>query len=369
MVNTGDYSNSKQKAINNLVMWKSVLAALVIIGTIFFIGQLPASPGRLISPLGKEEEQSFLQKLVDNKVFEENKEKVRAPVVDWARGEGKPDPLVTAPAYIVVNKDGDVVYSMNADTKRPPASLTKLMTAMVVLDFIGDLGEKFEVQKQSVNLEPTILMVDAGEKLPVRQLLEAALITSANDGADVLARGLAKKLGGSREVFVKLMNQKAQNMNLTNTRFKNPTGYDDEAQFSTARDLAKMTYYALHNYPEIKRIAALRSSSIPKTEEHKPYELPNWNALLGVYPGVDGVKIGNTQKAKHVTIVTSARGDERFWVVLLGAPDRRARDLWTAQLLNTAFSDFGIKPFRVTQEMLRARSREWGDQLRKAQEE
>lgn len=369
MVNTKDCLNSKQKAIDSVVMWKSVLVLLVIIGVIFFIGQLPASPGRLISPLGKEEEQSFLQKLVDNKIFKENKERVGAPTVGWARGDGNPNPLVIAPAYVVVNKNGDVVYSMNADTRRSPASLTKLMTAMVVLDFIGDLGEKFEVQKESVNLEPTILMVDAGERLAVGQLLEAALITSANDGADVLARGLAKKLGGSREVFVKLMNQKAQNMNLINTRFKNPTGYDDEGQFSTARDLAKMTYYALHKYPEIKRIVALRSSSIPRTEDHKPYELPNWNALLGVYPGVDGVKIGNTEKAKHVTIVTSARGDERFLVVLLGAPDRRARDLWAAQLLNTAFSDFGIKPFRVTQEMLRARSREWGEQLRKAQEE
>lgn len=342
---------------------------MLIVIFIFLIGQIPVIPQGLISPLGKEGEESFLQKILDEKVFRENKDQVGAEPVDWARGDGKSNSLVVAPAYVVINKSGDVVYSMNADTRRLPASLTKLMTAMVVLDFIGDLNEKFKVQKESVNLEPTILMVSAGEKLPVGQLLEAALITSANDAVDVLARGLSEKLGGSREVFIKLMNQKAQNMGLTGTRFKNPTGYDDDGQFSTARDLAKMAYYALGNYPQIKRIAALRSSSIPRTEEHKPYELPNWNALFGVYPGVNGVKIGNTEKAGHVTIVTSKRDNEDFMVVLLGAPDRRARDIWATQLLNTAFLDVGIKPFRITQEMLQARSREWGEQLRRAQEE
>lgn len=350
-------------------MIRTLLVSLLIIGAIFFISQLPATPERLVSPLGEKEEQSFLQKLVDDRIFKANKDRVRVENVDWARGGGKPHPSVVAPAYIVVSKDGDVVYAKDQDISRSPASLTKLMTVMVVLDFVQSPDEMFTVPKEAVGVEPTALLVEEGEKLPVGKLLEASLITSANDAAEVLARGLAKKLGGSRELFVKLMNEKARTMGLTKTQFRNPTGYDDESQYSTARDLAKIAYWATEHYPFIKKVVAIRSSSIPKTEDHKKYELPNWNALLGVYPGIDGVKIGNTEKAKHATIITSARENKRFLVVLLGAPDRRARDLWAAELLNLAFSDVGIKPFRVTQEMLRARSREWGEQLRKAQEE
>lgn len=346
-------------------MWKSILTALVIIGIIFFIGQLPASPERLISPLGREEEQSFLQRLVDNKIFEENKEKVRATTVDWARGDGKPYPLVVAPAYLVVGKNGDVVYSMNPDTRRAPASLTKLMTAMVVLD-ITSPDEIFEVPKEAVGVEPTALLLDEGEKLFVKELLEGAIITSANDAAETLARNVAKRLGGSREVFIKLMNEKARSIGLRDTQFKNPTGYDAEGQYSTARELAKIAYWAAEHYPLIKEMVATRSSSISGTKDHKPYELPNWNALLGVYPGVDGVKIGNTDEARHVTIVTSTRGKERFMAVLLGAPDRKARDMWTAELLDSAFSMVGVKPARVTWAMVKTRTREWSKQLTRA---
>lgn len=342
------------------------MVSLVIIGVIFFIGQLPASPQRLISPLGEEGEQSFLQRLVDNRIFEENKEKVRAADVDWARGNGKPYSLVVAPAYLVVNKNGNVVYALNPDAKRSPASLTKLMTAMVVLDMVGP-DEIFEVPKEAVGVEPTALLLSEGEKLSVGELLEASLITSANDAAETLARGVAKKLGGSRTVFIKLMNEKAKSMGLVKTHFNNPTGYDDDSQYSTARELAKIAYRATDHYPLIGQMVATRSSSIMGTPEHKPYELPNWNALLGVYPGVDGIKIGNTEKAGHVTIVTSRRNNEDFMVVLLGAPDRKARDLWAAELLNSAFRDVGIAPARVTWTMIKTRYRQWSEQLTRAQ--
>ncbi|MBI2007514.1 MAG: D-alanyl-D-alanine carboxypeptidase [Candidatus Blackburnbacteria bacterium] len=347
-------------------MWKSILVSLVIIGTILFIGQLPATPQRLITPLSNEEEQSFLQKLVDSKIFEENKERVRAAPVDWAKGEGKPHPLMAAPAYLAVDKNGDVVYSANPDVRRSPASLTKLMTAMVVLDIVSP-DEVFEVPKEAVGVEPTALLLEQGEKLLVRELLEAALITSANDAAETLARGAAKKLGGSKDVFIRLMNEKAKSMGLRDTRFKNPTGYDEDGQFSTARDLAKIAYWAAGNYPIIKEIIMTHSASISGTKDHKPYELPNWNALLGIYPGVDGVKIGNTEKAGHVTIVTSKRGQERFMVVLLGAPDRKARDLWAAELLDSAFVNVGVRPARVTWTMVKTRYRQWSEQLSRAQ--
>lgn len=348
-------------------MRKLLIAVLIIILGIIVTKQLFVPSGDLISPLSKKDELSFLQRLIDNQVFEKNKEKVAASPVDWARGEGRLEPLMSGGSYVVVDGDGNIVLAQDPDSKRSPASLTKLMTVMVVLDTAAE-DEVFTVPKESVNLEPTILMVSEGESFSRQELLQGALITSANDAADVLARGVAKKLGGSVEVFVKLMNQKAQNLGLAQTVFANPTGYDDPRQVSTPRELAKLSQYALENYPTIKELVGTRSARLDKTGTHKSFELPNWNALLGVYPGVLGVKIGYTEDAGYVTIVTAEREGKRLMVVLLGAPDRRARDFWAAQLLNSAFSESGIKPFRVTLLMLKLREAEWGEQLLRAQE-
>lgn len=334
---------------------------------IFLLSRWLTPPNESVSPVGNKDEQNFLQNLVDKKVFDANRDKVKTESFTWAQGQGELHPTVAAPSYIVVDKSGKVIYSKDADTPRAMASLTKLMTAMVVLDF-ASLDESFEVQKESVGLEPTILMVDEGERIPVRDLLEGMLITSANDAADVAARGIAKKLGGSPEVFVMLMNEKAKNMGLSKTSFANPTGYDDPKQVSSARELAQITHYALNHYPEIARIVKIREATIEETPQHKYYELPNWNSLLGVYPGVDGVKIGFTDEGGYVMITQTARGPESFTVVLLGAPDRRARDFWTADLLNSAFFQKGIKPFRVGLWMLQNREAEWGRQLQKAKE-
>lgn len=349
-------------------MRKFFVVVLVVALGVFVAKQFSVPQLDLISPLSKKDELSFLQRLIDSKVFEKNKEKVAASPVDWAMGNGRPDPLVSnSSSYVVVDGDGNIVLAKDPDTKKSPASLTKLMTAMVALDLSRE-DEVFTVPKESVNLEPTILMVDEGESFSRQELLQGTLVTSANDAADVLARGVAKKLGGSVEVFIKLMNQKAQNLGLTNTVFANPTGYDDPRQTSTPRELARLSQYALENYPTIRELVGTRSARLDKTGTHKSFELPNWNALLGVYPGVDGVKIGYTEGAGYVTIVTAERDEKRFMVVLLGAPDRRARDFWATQLLNSAFSESGIKPFRVTLPMLKLREAEWGKQLLRAQE-
>lgn len=338
---------------------------MIIVGLVYFVSWVLREPGNLVSPQTRDLNK---QEKIDQRVFEENKEKVKAKEFVWATGKGEKHLTVDSPSYIVVDKEGDVVFAKNPDLKRSPASLTKLMTAMVVLD-TASLSEVFTVPKEATNLEPTILIAEEGEKFTVQELLRASLIVSANDAAETLAWSVGRKLGGSREVFIKLMNEKAKNVGLSKTQFTNATGYDDEKQFSTARDLAKLAQYATTTYPAIAEIVKTESASIAKTREHKKYELPNWNSLLGVYPGVDGVKIGFTDEAGHVTIVTATREEERFLVVLLGAPDRRAKDLWVAELLNLAFEEKGINKYRVTLDMLKKKSNEWSNQLTVAQDE
>lgn len=346
-------------------MFKVGFISLIIVGLVYFASWVLDAPNSLVSPQTLERNS---QAKIDERVFEENRDRVKAKPFDFARGKGRKHITVNSASYIVVGKEGEVVFAKNPDAKRSPASLTKLMTAMIVLD-LASLSEVFIVPKEATNLEPTILIAEEGEEFNVRELLKAMLITSANDAAETLSQGVAKKLGGSREAFIQLMNEKTKTLGLVNTQFTNATGYDDTKQFSTARDLAKLAQYALANYPAIAEMVKTESASIAKTSQHKKYELPNWNSLLGVYPGVDGVKIGFTDEAGHVTIVSATREKDRFVVVLLGAPDRRAKDIWAAELLNSAFEEVGIKKFKVTQDMLLQKSNAWSEQLTAAQDE
>lgn len=348
-------------------MIKVLLTSFLIVAAVFFAANYSQSDS-LLSPSAKKEKERSNQEKIDARVFEEAKAKVKTKSFDFAQGKGVLDKIVDSPAYIVVNKTGDVVFAKNPDKKRSPASLAKIMTAMIVLDFMS-LSETVTVPAEATGLEPTILIAEEGEKFTVRELLKAMLITSTNDAAETLAYSVAKKLGGSREVFTKLMNEKTKNLGLVKTQFANSTGYDDQEQYSTARELAKMAEYARVTYPAIAEAVKTESASIAKTSEHKKYELPNWNSLLGIYPGTDGVKIGFTDEAGHVTIVSAERDKERFLVVLLGAPDRRAKDLWAAELLNSAFTEVGIKKYKVTQDMLLQKSNAWSEQLTAAQDE
>ena len=338
---------------------------LVFLGSLLFKGDTKIG---FVNPLSQKENMELKQKILDKKIFEENRDKIKGGVDTFADGLASPHDTVVSSGYIVVDKSGKPEFVLNPDKKLPPASLTKLVSVMVALD-LAEEGDLFEVEKESVGMEPTIIMVDEGERFSLNELLEASLMTSANDAADVLGRGVVKKLGGSLEVFVMLMNEKARLLGLKNTQFRNPTGYDEDGQYSSPRDLAKIAHFALENYPKIKEIVGIREATIEENSFHKYYELPNWNGLLGVYPGVDGVKIGYTEDAGYVTIVTSARQKEEFMVVILGAPDRWARDNWAHLLLNSAFSAKGIQPFKVTRVMIKEeRETEWNEQLQRAKE-
>lgn len=344
-----------------------VAGVLVVIFAVVFAFSLTPVGRDGLKNFSKTIEFDVRQREINKKIFEANKHKLSTVPYSWAKGEALPEPKTLDGAYVVVNKGGEVVYDLNPDERRSPASLTKLVVAMVAID-LASSEDMFEVKKEEVRMEPTIIMVDEGERFTRDELLAAMLLTSANDAAAVLARGIAERMGGSRDLFIDFMNEKVKNFGLVNTHFKNPTGYDEQGQYSTARDLAKIAYYALEHYPLIKKLVKTKAITLQQTKTHKYYELPNWNGLLGVYPGVDGVKIGYTEKAGYVTIVTSSRGNARFMVVLLDAPDRRARDFWAAQLLNAAFANVNLKPFHLTLWQLKKREVEWTKQLERAKE-
>lgn len=264
-----------------------------------------------------------------------------------------------ASSYVAVDYDtGDIILEKDSLAKFPIASLTKIMTAMVSLD-LAKPSEQITISKAAVNQEPTTIGVVENQKMTVEELLNASLLTSANDAAQALKDGINREYNSS-DIFVKAMNAKARFLGLKSTSFSNPQGFDNGQNYSSAEDLAIATHYALVNYPLIANIVKKDYQFILKTENHKQFDLYNWNGLLDVYPGVLGVKIGNTDEAKYTSIVLSRRGEKKILAVVLGAPGVLERDLWTSEILDDAFqkSD-NLQPVNLTETTLRQKYSTW----------
>lgn len=261
-------------------------------------------------------------------------------------------------SYIIVDFDsGQILTEKNSTTSVPIASLTKLMTAIVAID-LAKTDDLFTVSNHAANMQPTRIGVMPGEKLTLLQLLHGLLLTSANDGAEVIEEGINAKYGAN--VFIKAMNIKAKNLQLDNTHFANSQGFDSPDNYSSAANLALLTHYALTNYPVISEIVKKDYQYIPRSQKDRWFDLYNWNGLLGVYPNVLGVKIGNTNQAGSTIIVLSEREGKKILVVVLGAPGVLERDLWAAQLLDFGFEKaYGLSPVNVTEEELNAKYSTW----------
>lgn len=277
--------------------------------------------------------------------------------------------LESIPRYIVYNNQtGKVYYAKNADVKLAPASFTKLLSTEVALDLVP-MDYMITATKDSVNKIPTVLGLKEGEKLSVADLLRGAIATSANDAAETLADGAASAVGISYQEFIYYMNAKAELLGLKNSHFANPDGLDDQNQYSTLLDLAKIINNVQKNYPEILAAAKSDRQDIEKTDTHGRYYLPNWNGLLGVYPGVTGLKIAYTENAGYSTIVTAERDGFSMVAIVSGADSYLERDMAAADLLDAGFLAEGLAPINVTKNALNKHYHVWGDLARQIQGE
>ncbi|MCL5970802.1 MAG: serine hydrolase [Patescibacteria group bacterium] len=262
-------------------------------------------------------------------------------------------------SYIVVDLDtGKVITEKNSGTKLPIASLAKIMTAVVALD-LAKPSDVFSVSDFAANQTPTKIGVKTGEKLSLEELLHAALMTSANDATQVIKEGIDNKYGGN--VFIDAMNEKAKFLGLKNTHFSNAEGYDNNSNYSSAEDLAVLSHFALTNYPLIAEITKKDYQFLPVSNNHSNFfDLYNWNGLLNVYPGVYGLKIGNTDNAKYTTVVVSERSGKKILAVVLGAKGVVERDLIAANLLDLGFENtLGLPAVNVTRDQLMAKYATW----------
>jgi len=242
---------------------------------------------------------------------------------------------ITAKAALFLDsKDGKVFYSKNVHQRLPIASLVKVMTVLVALEH-KNMDDKYLVSQRASEMEPDEMILLPGETLTLRELLFGIFLVSANDAAEVLAEGSV----GSRDEFIKLMNDKTKLLGMKDSYFVNPTGLDEDSNnsYSSVFDLAILTRYLIRNYPEVVDISRSEHIYLPKTSDHQDYDMYSGINLLTTYPGVVGFKTGYTPEA-GLTLITLARKDEKEIIgVLLGSGDRRDE---ARELLDYSFRKF-----------------------------
>jgi len=258
-----------------------------------------------------------------------------APAPEVAAPGPDGSPSVAAASWVLVDTlSGQTLGAANADERRDPASLTKLMTAYVVF---AALRAKTITPSQMVNVSPRAwkaagsrMFIEPRKAVTVDELVRGLIVQSGNDAAIALA----ELVSGSEEEFVKRMNAEAQRLGLANTHFTNSTGLPDPQHYSTAGDLARLTSALIRDYPEYYPIYS------QKEFRYNNITQSNRNRLLWTDPYVDGVKTGHTDSAGWCLVASAKRGDRRLLSVVLGAQGDSARASDSQKLLNWGFQAF-----------------------------
>jgi D-alanyl-D-alanine carboxypeptidase (penicillin-binding protein 5/6) len=250
----------------------------------------------------------------------------------WLATHPQPEIAIHGQAAYLVDLDTRMVmWQRDPETMRAPASLTKLITAMVAVDDAGSLDHVVEVTPAATQITPSVMGLSPGEHVTVRQLLDGLLLDSGNDAAEALAQGIVP-----RDRFIRQMNQKAGSIGLTGSHFTNPSGLDAPGHGMTAHDLVHVAAYLDKYYPDLAAIAATKDVAIPATAEHKAFYPHNLNRLLWSYPGATGLKTGLTDNAGGCMLATATRDGRHLAVVVLNATLHSTDD--AAKLLDYGFS-------------------------------
>lgn len=224
------------------------------------------------------------------------------------------EPVVEAPSAMLLElRRGQVLYSKNPDEPLHIAVASKLMTALIAIEKT-ESETMVTASKEAVNAEGAILELSVGEKYTADSLIYASMLNNANDATIALAEAV----GGTVDDFVKLMNDYAATLNMTNTFFANPTGKYDEKQHTTASDISKLLRHALTTSPDFERVFS--SQAKPWFDDDKTIVLTNLNDMFWSYDGVDGGKVDFNDSNFQTVITTVTRGQQRLICLLLDSP-------------------------------------------------
>jgi D-alanyl-D-alanine carboxypeptidase (penicillin-binding protein 5/6) len=240
-------------------------------------------------------------------------------------------PGISAQTAIMIEANsGEILYEKNAKEKAFPASITKIMTAMLAIEK-GDLDKKVKVSQNAAGVEGSSIYLAPGEKITLRNLVYGLMLRSGNDAATAIS----EEIGGSTKNFVMMMNKKARELGASNTHFMNPSGLHDPEHYTTAEDMAKIASAAMKN-DEFKKIVATKSWVTDRGEGKYNY-FYNKNKVVYQYNGGTGIKIGYTKAAGRTLVASSEKDGMELICVVMNAPD------WfqdTYKLMNYAYAQY-----------------------------
>jgi D-alanyl-D-alanine carboxypeptidase (penicillin-binding protein 5/6) len=244
-------------------------------------------------------------------------------------------------AILIEASTGTVIYEKNSKEKLPPASMTKVMSMLLIMEAIDNgkisLSDEVTVSPSAAAMGGSQIFLQAGEKYKLEELLKGVAIASGNDAVVAIAEHLA----GSVDKFVNLMNKKAKELKLTNTNFANPHGLDDENHYTTAKDMATIAKQ-LVKYEKILEYTSIYEYYMPKSDGSKSW-LVNTNKLVRFYEGLDGLKTGFTNEAKYCLTATAKKQNMRLISVVMGAETSDLRSADTVNLLNYGFNSYKLR--------------------------
>lgn len=245
-----------------------------------------------------------------------------------------------------------LIYSKNEHERLAPASMTKIMTMILVMEKLYNnainYNDMVTTPKEAAGLGGSQIYLSEGEQMSVHDLLKAMCIASANDAA----MSLAIFVGGSEKNFVNMMNEKAKELLLNNTNFVNPYGFDDPNHYSSSYDMAIMASHLINNYPKILDYTSIYEDYVREDTE-KRFWLVNTNKLIRFLEGVDGLKTGWTNNSGYCLTATIQKNNERFIAVSMGNSSPTIRNKEITELLQYGINNYETKKIICKDEIIR----------------
>ena len=261
------------------------------------------------------------------------------PVCAADSSDNAPFEVDALSAVLMDAETGQILYAKNADEALPPASVTKIMTLLLVMEAVDggrlSLTDTVTVSEYAASMGGSQVYLEAGEQMSVEDMIKSVVISSANDAAVALAETIA----GSEEAFVRMMNERAAALGMEHTNFENVSGLDDD----TVNHLISAEDIAIMSRALIAHETILNYSSIwMDTVRDGAFGLTNTNRLIRFYSGATGLKTGSTSKAKFCISATAKRGDLHLIAVIMGSPTRDIRNEMAKRLLDWGFANFAM---------------------------
>lgn len=245
-------------------------------------------------------------------------------------------------AILIERDTGTVLYEKNSNEELPPASMTKIMTMLLIMEALdqGKLkwDEKIRTSEYAASMGGSQIFLEPGEEMTTKEMLRGIAIGSGNDASVAMA----ERIAGSEEAFVDMMNDKAQKLGLKHTVFKNTTGLPVSGHYSSASDMAVMSKELL-KYEDITKFTGMYEAYLRENTDKK-FWLVNTNKLVRFYPGVDGLKTGFTAEAKYCLTATAQKNGMRVIAVVFGSPTSKERNAQVTKMLNYAFAQYQTHP-------------------------